>query len=122
MRRVRVTVYGLFPTIFATCSSLKNYNEGCCQPNILREQLDEYPSNMLKNQDFLAELVAELYSFGNSIKLEIVNMDSAKGLWYAIRYRLDGNLAVIVDNTVFKGQALSPVKIRMYIEELLKTK
>ena len=120
MKRVRVIVYGLFPTIFATCFSLKSYNAGVCQPNTVHEQMDEYPSNMRRNQDFLAELVAELYRFGNSVKLEIVNVDSAKGFWYTIKYRLDGSLAVIVEDMVFRGQSLSPIKISEYVQSLLE--
>lgn len=119
MRRIKVIVYGLFPTVFATCPSLKSSNAGLCGPDTLYEQLSEYPSNVLKNQDFLVELVAELYRFGNSIKLEIVNVDSAKGIWYTVRYGLAGDLAVIVDGRVFKGSNLSPIKIREYVESLL---
>lgn len=121
LMRIRVVLYGLFPTLFNVCVASNDLSRGLCNPRSLREQLSEYPQNMVNNQDFMVELVAELYRFGNLVRLEIVNADSARGLWYAIRYRLGKGPAVIVNNKVFRGADASPIKIREYIESILDT-
>lgn len=121
LKRIRVVIYGLFPTFFTVCVARRELNGVSCSPSNLKEQLSEYPPNMVKSQDFLAELAAELYKFGGLIRLEIVNADSAKGLWYALKYRLGRGPAVIIGNKVFMGDEASPIKIRRYIESILYT-
>lgn len=119
LRRIRVVIYGLFPTFFTVCFASSDLGKGLCNPSSFRRQLSEYPPNIVRNQDFMAELVAELYRFGNIIRIEVVNADSARGLWYALRYSLGRGLAVIVDGKVFRGDDLTPIRIREYVESIL---
>ncbi len=119
MRKLRIIVYGMFPRLLPTNELLEGL------PHIdsyesLRKQLGEYPDKFRENFMFLVELVAELYRYMDRVRIEVVNFDSVRGLWYAIRYRLGKGLAVIIGGVVFKGEDLSPIRIREYVRSILE--
>ncbi len=118
MSRIKVIVYGMFPKLLPTHLALGIVGKDKFYDS-LRSQLDEYPEKFVDTYMFLTELLAELYRYGSDIKIEVVNVDSARGVWYAFKYRLSDWPAVIIGDRVFRGDDLSPVRLRKYIENLL---
>jgi len=116
--RVKVTIYGLFPTVYFTAAP-------CCRfttPEEERygaEQLQEYPWWMVHDLRQAAALVERLSKYGGSVRVELVSADSLKGVWLSLRYGLGGEPAVLVNGWVFKGPALDPDTIEDFVRRLL---
>jgi hypothetical protein len=62
------------------------------------EEIAETPAFLLENADRAHELAEDLVrDFGNQIRIEVVGMDTPKGIWLGLRHRVGQGLAVIVD-------------------------
>ncbi len=120
-KRVKVILYGLFPTVYFTYAS-------CCRFPIPEEeangneQLLEYPWWMVHDLGVAAKVAERLSKYGKRVKVELVSADSLKGIWVSFRYRLGGEPAVIVDGWVFKGPAIDPEEIDKFVEGLLSSR
>jgi hypothetical protein len=118
MKRVKVVVFGLFPTTFSTCAP-------CCPSDILYgcsselDQIDEYPLSIRRNQDFLIDILYRLMRFGDRVIVHIVGADSIGGILLSIRHRLGMGPAIIVGGRVFKGRDLDIDEVVEYIGSLL---
>ncbi len=116
--RVKVTIYGLFPTVYFTTAP-------CCHfttPEEERhgaEQLHEYPWWMVHDLKQAAALAERLSKYGKSVKIELVSADSLKGVWISLRYGLSGEPAVVVNGWVFKGPILDQDAIESFVRRLL---
>ena len=124
MKPLRVKIYGLFPTLYTLCSPCisNRYIDESAKSFKLRQYF-EYPGWVRENNEKLIELIKELVEyFGRNIRIDVVNADSLRGLLIALRYRLKGELAVIVEGKVFKGRNLNPVVIREHVKKLLREK
>lgn len=116
-RRIKVILYGLFPTIYFTSSP-------CCRfptPELEHggDQLLEYPWWMVHDLRQAAEIARRLSKYGRRVRIDVVSADSLKGIWVSLRYGLKGEPAAIVDGWVFKGPLLDPDPIEEFVKGLL---
>lgn len=117
MRRVKVTIFGLFPTTFSMCAP-------CCPTNYFHQcdtdmEIGEYSFNMRRNQEFLTNTIYSLYEYMDRVRIEVVSADSIKGLLYGIRYRIGRGPAIIVNGKVFRGEDIDIDKVKEEINKLL---
>lgn len=119
MRRLSVTIFGLFPTTYSTCAP-------CCPTDMLYgcdielNQIEEYPVKVIENHNFLVETVYEFMRLGNKVLITIVGADSIRGLLLSLRYRLGSGPAIIVKDKVFKGKGLRNIREAVkYAESLI---
>ena len=110
MRKLRIIVYGLFPAII----SIGN-------PNVL-DQVSEYPEWVELHQNFVTDLIVSVYGYIHLIRFEFVSLDTLKGLYYALRYRLGNNPAIIIDGRVFKPGRDKISVIKEYVLERLRVR
>ncbi|MDK2372110.1 MAG: hypothetical protein QI197_01885 [Candidatus Korarchaeota archaeon] len=118
VRRVKVILYGLFPTVYFTASP-------CCRfptPEVEHgeEQLSEYPWWMVHDLMQAAEIARRLSKYGRRVKVDLVSADSLKGIWISLRYGLRGEPSAIVNGWVFKGPSLDPDSIEEFVRNLLQ--
>jgi len=98
-RPPRIQLLGLLPAMLKPCGP------ACAQPftnrtvDALREEeIRETPPFMIENAERAHELAEVLFrDFGNRIRIEVVGIDSPRGLWLGLRHRVGGGFAVIVD-------------------------
>ena len=84
---------------------LKPCGPACAQPFTNRtvealrsEELHETPAFMIENAERAHELAEDLFrDFGNRIRIEVVGLDSPRGVWLGLRHRIGSGFAVIVD-------------------------
>lgn len=90
---------GLLPTILKPCGP------ACAQPfmnetvgRLKSEEVDETPDFMRENAR-RAHGIAEdlLRDFGDSIRIEVVGLDTPKGIWLGLRHRFGSGFAIVVD-------------------------
>ena len=108
MRKPKIIIYGLFPPV------LESSESG------VREQLSEYPEWIGKYLGLATDLIVSLYNYIHLIKLEFVSFDTLRGLYYAIKYRLGNEPAIIVDGRVFKYGESNISSIKKYILDILR--
>ena len=121
MKKINVYIYGLFPTIYSMCAPCCTHDYlSACKSEYSDEQLLEYPKWVQDNQSKLIQVLTELGKFGRYLKIRVVNADTLRGIWLAIRYRLKLEPAVIVGKKVFKGENLDLNAIVNYIIKELK--
>ncbi len=81
--------------------------------NLEKEELLETPAALLENAG-RAHALAErlLQDFGNRVRIEVVGLDSPRGMWIGLRHRIGQGFAVVVDGKrVFRNPAgYEPVK------------
>lgn len=90
---------GLLPAVLKPCGP------ACAQPFMTRpvqeltsEQDRETPAVVRENADRAHELAERLFlDFGDEIRIEVVGLDSPRGLWLGVRYRIGKGFAVVVD-------------------------
>lgn len=90
---------GLLPAILQPCGP------SCARPflnervaALKSEELDETPSFVRENAE-RAHAIAEslLRDFGDEIRVEVVGLDTPKGVWLGLRHRFGRGFAIIVD-------------------------
>ncbi len=116
-RRVKVIIYGLFPTVYFTTAP-------CCHftpPEEVghgEEQLLEYPWWMIHDLRQAAKIAEKLSKY-EDVRVELVSADSLKGIWLSLRYHLRGEPAVIINGWVFKGPYVDPDLVNNFVRGLL---
>ncbi len=98
-RPPRIQLLGLLPAILKPCGP------ACAQPfmndtvsALKTEELRETPAFMRENADRAHAIAEDLVrDFGPRIRIEVVGMDSPRGVWLGLRHRIGGGFAVIVD-------------------------
>jgi len=62
------------------------------------EEIRETPAFLRENADRAHALADDLFrDFGDRIRIEVIGMDSPKGVWLGLRHRVGSGFAVIVD-------------------------
>jgi len=90
---------GLLPAILKPCGP------ACAQPftnesveALKDEERRETPAFVLENAERAHGLAEHLVKdYGPQIRIEVVGLDSPRGVWLGIRYRVGKGFAVIVD-------------------------
>ncbi len=118
---VRVTVVGIFPTLYSMVASCCTYDYASSLTEEKRRQLSEYPDWMIENYKLLLRIYRDLSEFGSSIKLEVVGLDSLRGVLLALRYRLNKGVSIIVGDRVFRGPVLDMKEVISEIKRLQAT-
>ena len=113
-RPPRIQLLGLLPAILKPCGP------ACAQPFTNRsvaqlrdEEIRETPSFVLENADRAHHLAEDLFrDFGDQIRIEVVGLDSPRGVWLGLRHQVGKGFAVIVDGRdVFRNPVgYDPVK------------
>lgn len=99
LKPVRIQMLGLLPAILKPCGPT------CAQPfmtgpvqELVTEQDRETPAVVRENADRAHALAEQLFrDFGNALRIEVVGLDSPRGVWLGIRHRVGRGFAVIVD-------------------------
>jgi hypothetical protein len=116
-RRVKVIIYGLFPTSYSLCAPCCTYNYlSACRPGYVGEEESEYPEWVRGQQEFIARLLPLLSSYGKLVDVRVVSADSLKGVYLAIRHRLGLKPAIIVNGRVFRGDSLNLEEVKEFID------
>lgn len=113
-RPPRVQLVGLLPAILKPCGP------ACAQPfmnetvaKLRAEELGETPEFMNENAE-RAHAIAEdlMRDFGGAIRIEVVGLDTPKGVWLGLRHRFGKGFAIVVDGReVFRdADAYQPVR------------
>jgi hypothetical protein len=99
---------GLLPAMLKPCGP------ACAQPfmngavaELESEEMDETPDFMRENGR-RAHGIAEglIRDFGSAIRIEVVGLDTPKGIWLGLRHRFGKGFAVVVDGReVFRETA-----------------
>jgi len=113
-RPPRVQLLGLLPAILKPCGP------ACAQPFTNRnvealrdEEWRETPAFVLENADRAHRIAEDLFrDFGDRVRIEVVGLDSPRGVWLGLRHRVGKGFAVIVDGRdVFRDpRDYDPVK------------
>ena len=98
-RPPRVQLLGLLPAILKPCGP------ACAQPftnesveTLKDEERRETPAFVRENAERAHSLAEHLVKdYGPQIRIEVVGLDSPRGVWLGIRYRVGKGFAVIVD-------------------------
>ena len=113
-RPPRVQLLGILPAILKPCGP------ACAQPFTNRnvealrdEEWRETPAFVLENADQAHRIAEDLFrDFGDRVRIEVVGLDSPRGVWLGLRHRVGKGFAVIVDGRdVFRDpREYDPVK------------
>jgi hypothetical protein len=113
-RPPRIQLVGLLPAILKPCGP------ACAQPFMNRNvqslkeaEFQETPAFVRENAERAHHLAEELFrDFGDRIRIEVVGLDSPRGLWLGLRHGVSRGFAVIVDGRdVFRDPGeYDPVK------------
>lgn len=118
-KRVKVVVYGLFPTLLSTCAATEDLVRLVCRPVDADEQLKEYPSWIIRQQGTLVDIIYALSRYSRFIDVDVVGADSIRGLWLSLKHKLGSKPAVIIDKRVFRDGELDKEKICGFVESII---
>src|SRR2546426_9285561 len=98
-RPPRVQLLGLLPAILKPCGP------ACAQPFTNRnvealreEEWQETPAFVIENADRAHRIAEDLFrDFGDRVRIEVVGLDSPRGVWLGLRHQIGKGFAVIVD-------------------------
>ncbi len=98
-RPVRVRLVGILPAILKPCGP------ACAQPFMNRpvqtladEEFDEAPPFVRENGERAHAIAEQLFrDFGHEVRIEVLGLDSPRGMLFAARHRIGGGFAVVVD-------------------------
>ncbi len=90
---------GLWPAVFQPCGP------SCARPFVnapvealAREEERETPEFIRENGARAHEIAERLFrDFGDRVRIEVVGLDSPKGIWLGLRHRVGRGFAVVVD-------------------------
>ncbi len=96
---VRVRLVGLLPAILKPCGP------ACAQPfmnrpveTLAEEELDEAPAFVRDNGERAHAIAEQLFrDFGHDVRIEVLGLDSPRGILFAARHRIGSGFAVVVD-------------------------
>jgi len=98
-RPPKVQLLGLLPAILKPCGP------ACAQPftnvsveALIDEESRETPDLLRENSERAHELAERLVGeFGSRLRIEVVGLESPRGIWLGLRHRVGRGFAVIVD-------------------------
>lgn len=96
---MRVRLVGLLPAILKPCGP------ACAQPFMNRpvetladEELHEAPPFVRENGERAHAIAEQLFrDFGHDVRIEVLGLDSPRGILFAARHRIGGGFAVVVE-------------------------
>src|SRR5438132_9438533 len=99
VRPPRVQLLGLLPAVLKPCGP------ACAQPftrseveALKAEELRETPPFMIENAKRAHSLAEQLLTdFGSRLRIEVVGLDSPRGVWLGLRHRIGRGFAAVVD-------------------------
>lgn len=95
----RVQLVGLLPAIMTPCgpSCAAPFTHGTVSA-LQQEELAETPPALAANADRAHTIAEQLFrDFGDRIRLEVVGLDTPRGIWIGMRHRVAKGFAVVVD-------------------------
>ena len=119
MKRVKVIIFGMFPTLLSACISSEDIVKQLCKPIDVSDQLRDYPDWMLNQQLILADIISLLSNFAPYIDIDVVGADTLRGIFLSLKYKLGSQMAVIIGDRVFKEDDLVVGKIERYVRDLV---
>ncbi len=125
---VRIRFLGLFPSFMDLCcrkapDPLSLTGEGKLLREFHEEQMSEYPPEILENQRVVESHFNRLLEdFPRGIAIEVVGLDSFRGMYLSWKYRLRDNLAILVDDVQSFGRDVSYEALRSAVGEALRLK
>jgi hypothetical protein len=123
-RPPRIQLIGLLPAVLKPCGP------ACAQPfmnNIVTalasEELRDTPAVLLENANRAHEFAERLFrDFGNRIRIEVVGIDSPRGIWLALRHRVGKGFAVVVDGREVVRDPLHFEETRAAVERAVRSR
>ncbi len=114
---------GLLPAVLKPCGP------ACAQPFMQRpverlssEEIEETPSFVRENGErahaFAERLVRD---FGAGVRIEVVGLDSPRGVWLGARHRIGRGFAVIVDGRTVVRNPQEYETLRVAVEKALQS-
>ncbi len=125
---VRIRFLGLFPSFMDLCcrkapDPLSLTGQGELLEEFHQEQMSEYPPEILENQRVAESLFQRLLEdFPRGIAIEVVALDSFRGMYLGWKYRLRKNLAILVDDLHRFGRDVSYDVLKAAVVEALRMK
>lgn len=107
---VRIRFLGLFPSFMDLCcrkapDPLALTGNGALLDEFHREQMSEYPPHILENQRVVEGLFDRLLQdFPRGIAIEVVGLDTLRGMRLKWRQRVRGDFAILVDERARFGR------------------
>ncbi len=97
-RPIRIQLLGLWPAVLQPCGP------SCARPFVnapvealSQEEMDETPGFMRENGERAHAFAERLHAdFGDRIRIEVVGLDSPRGIWLGARHRVGRGFAVVV--------------------------
>ncbi|SRR6266849_785551 len=98
-RPPRIQLLGLLPAVLKPCGP------ACAQPftndnveTLREEEWHETPAFVIENAERAHRIAEDLFrDFGDRVRIEVVGLDSPRGVWLGLRHRVGKGFAVIVD-------------------------
>lgn len=125
---VRIRFLGLFPSFMDLCcrkapDPLSLGGQEKLLREFHREQISEYPPDILENQRVVESLFERLLKdFPRGIAIEVVGLDTFRGMWLSWKYRVKGNFAILVDDRQRFGRDVEYDDLKAAVEEALRIK
>lgn len=122
---VRVRFLGLFPSYMDLCcrkapDPLSLTGNGALLRGFHREQMAEYPPHIRENQRLVEALFDRLLrDFPRGIAIEVVGLDTLRGMRLKWRERVKGDFAILVDDRARFGRDVSYDELRSAVAEAL---
>lgn len=110
---LRVTIVGLFPTVFSTRCKAVCDPAGVAGLRTLEAQLSEYPEEVRSGVRAVTDAIGELVRFFPELRVELVHAMSLKGLALSLRHRLRSG-----PHAVLAGRAFA---LPHQLDELVRT-
>ena len=87
------------------------------------EELRETPAVLLENANRAHEFAERLFrDFGDRIGIEVVGLDSPRGIWLALRHRVGRGFAVVVDGRDVVRDPLHFEETRAAVERAIRSR
>jgi hypothetical protein len=125
---VRIRFLGLFPSFMdLCCRKAPDPLSLGGQEKLLREfhqeQMSEYPPDILENQQVVESFFERLLEdFPRGIAIEVVGLDTFRGMWLSWKYRVKDKFAILVDDRQRFGRDVSYDALKAAVEEALRAR
>lgn len=125
---VRIRFIGLFPSFMDLCCrkapdplSLAGQHE--LLEEFHHDQMSEYPPEVLENQRVLEGLFDRLLQdFPRGIAIEVVAMDTFRGMYLSWKHKVKGDFVILVDDRARFGRDVEYDVLKAAVEEALRAR
>ncbi len=122
---VRIRFLGLFPSYMDLCcrkapDPLSLTGNEALLNEFHREQMSEYPPHILENQRVVEGFFNHLLEdFPRGIAIEVVGLDTLRGMRLKWRQRVKGDFAILVDDRARFGRDVPYEELKSVVAEAL---